>query len=835
MFHRKGFKPVVAIAMGLAGFVVSWHAQQLYEADALTVNFLPGLVFPLLVALAWGWRWALVSALAGGTQWVWWLWSEDGWGTVYSFAIFTLWVVWHGWWAEHKRTTNRWYFSPFAVEAPFRVVSEVGFVTLFVWLVSQNPPPWNPEATITSVPWDWILVSEGKHVIEGYLLVLVAYTALGLGPIRKFFGLARKPSQRDLTTIFSVGILVVVGLWFAYNVAHYYAQQGVAKNLWDALVFHPTGASLVTRILFMAVLLGGTAAFARFTQQRAKLQTTLDHQNRVLLAIRNVNLLITRERNRQQLLDQACKLLVETRGYQNVWIALLDVPLDRGTPLPESFHVTAWHRAGSDDDSQAPMHASLASGQVPSCVRAAFKVPDVLVLQNPASECRDCVFACHDQGHAGLVVRLESGGRIHGWVNASIPPHCTDDPLERALMREISDDLAFAIESIHTGESLEETRRREEAAVRAGRVGLWDWDLATGRVFYSTEWKRHLGFRDDEIGDTLDEWESRVHPDDLPPTMAAIRSHIEHCAEGYSVEYRLRHKDGSYRWILSQASVMSSPDGHAIRVMGTHVDVTDIKRMNHELLETTRQAEAASRAKSMFLATMSHELRTPLTPILGFSELLLDDANLTPEQQEAIKTIHQRGNDLLLLISDLLDFSMIDADIIRMNPQFLDVRTVVEEAVALFAEAAANKGISITTALGPNLAQPLLLDPSRMRQILLNLLGNAVKFTESGEIHLAANVEEGSLLLSVADTGPGIAEKDLKKIFDVFFQADSSMTRKHGGAGLGLPICKRIVAAMGGEIRVESTPGKGSTFHVSIPDSPAPPANQDHSSRPKTL
>jgi len=952
--HRfKWFKPVVAVLFGLAGFAVNLHAPQIYQEAGLKLNFFWGMVFPLAVALAWGWRFGLLSALAGGTLWVWWLWPEAGWGNVYSFSIFTLWMVWHGWWADHKRVNDRWFFSPFLVEAPFRVVASAGFLTLFVWLVSLNPPPWDAGATITTVGKDWIGILAVKHVFEGYFILLAAYAALGMGPVRKVFGLARVAAQRDVTTIFAAGILLAAALWFADNAAHFYAQHGPAKNLWDALAFHPTGPDLSTRVFYMAVLLAGTAAFAKFTRHRALLQGMLDHQNRVLLAIRNVNQLITRERDRDRLLDEACAMLVETRGYHNVWVALFANPLRVESPPPESPGIAATHHAGFGNGSFARMRTLLDAGTLPMCAGEALRKSGVHVVKEAPAECANCPFAREYQGRAGLVTRLESGGQIFGWLSASIPKEFAGDPQETGLMREIAGDLAFALEGIRIGETLDDTREREAAVVRAGRVGLWDWDLRTGRVFYSPEWKRQIGYEDDEIGDGFEEWQSRVHPDDLEATLAAIRSNIEQRSESYSVEFRFRHKNGSHRWILAQAAVTSPPGGEPTHVLGTHVDVTDIKRTEealrqsqrdyrllfegmeegfalHEIIpdadgkpvdyrylsvnrafekmtgmcaadvvgrtakevfpdaggpwsdfcgrvattgkpdsieahsaqlgrdfavsafrpqpgqfavvftdvternlasrriqKAMREAEAANHAKTMFLATMSHELRTPLTPILGFSEFVLGDENLTADQREAIETIHRRGNDLLRLINDLLNFSTLDAGEIRIHPEPVMVGELVADAVALFSGEADRKGLRMATSIDPRLGEPLLLDAPHMRQILQNLIANSVKFTTSGSVRISAKLADGTLLVAVTDTGEGITPADCARIFDLFYQADSSPTRRHGGAGLGLSICKRLVTLMGGEIRVESVPGHGSTFHVSIPaqiaSTPAPP------------
>jgi len=240
--------------------------------------------------------------------------------------------------------------------------------------------------------------------------------------------------------------------------------------------------------------------------------------------------------------------------------------------------------------------------------------------------------------------------------------------------------------------------------------------------------------------------------------------------------------------------------------------LSDLSVRNQDLQELTR-------LKSEFLATMSHEIRTPLSGVIGMTGLLMD-TELTPEQREYVETIRASGDALLEIINDILDFSRIEAGRVKLETVDFSPRYVVEESVELFAEAAANKGIELVLDVGPDVPELVMGDPGRLRQVLINLIGNAVKFTDAGEVVVRANRLEAkgpgvAVRFEVADTGVGLTREDAARVFAVYSQLDSSTTRRHGGTGLGLAIARMLIQLMGGEIGVESEKGKGSQFWFS--------------------
>jgi PAS domain S-box-containing protein len=285
-----------------------------------------------------------------------------------------------------------------------------------------------------------------------------------------------------------------------------------------------------------------------------------------------------------------------------------------------------------------------------------------------------------------------------------------------------------------------------------------------------------------------------------------------------SIEYRARHRDGHELWLEGRPTFAVDPVSDAAAGVTDVVrDISAHKEDEEELRKARVEAEAAVEVKSQFLANMSHELRTPLTAVLGFSSLIGEQPDLTPETRKYLQRIRTAGEVLLATVDDVLDFSKLESGHVAIELGPASPTALAGGIVDLFTLQAANKGLGLETEGLEALPQAVLIDLGRVRQILLNLLGNAVKFTEAGQVRLKAGYEAGRLTFAVSDTGPGIAPADAALLFRRFSQIDASTTRRYGGTGLGLAICKGLVEAMGGEIGLHSAMGEGSRFWFSIP------------------
>lgn len=495
--------------------------------------------------------------------------------------------------------------------------------------------------------------------------------------------------------------------------------------------------------------------------------------------------------------------------------------------------------------------------------------------------------------------------------------------------------------------NLQLSEERYINAIAGTNDGIWDWNMVTNEVFFSERYKQMLGYADQEFANSFENWADNIFHEDRDRVIDNLNKYLNQLTSRYQVEFRMQHKQGYLVWILARGKVVRDENGKAIRMAGSHTDITqrkeaeellqgildsslngvmayksirdkqgqikdlewvlinqsaaemlngvpetfmgkrliemskpnqgefflkrysdvvetgvpmniehffefrsgkknwyhviavklgdgvavtftdieDRKRHEEELKAAKEAAEAGARAKAEFLATMSHEIRTPMNAVIGMTDLL-KETPLTEVQLDYVETIHTSGDNLLSIINDILDYSKIDSGNLTIEDQPFDLVQSIEEVYGLLTPKAREKHLELLHYIAQDIPQKIIGDPIRIRQVLVNLINNAIKFTEKGEIFVAVTKQHTTgkqlqLLFEIKDTGIGIPKDKIDRLFQLFSQVDASTTRKYGGTGLGLAISKRLINLMGGEIWVTSQEGIGSTFSFTFVTSAA--------------
>ena len=356
--------------------------------------------------------------------------------------------------------------------------------------------------------------------------------------------------------------------------------------------------------------------------------------------------------------------------------------------------------------------------------------------------------------------------------------------------------------------------RRLSLATQALQAGVWDWDVRTDHIVWDEKMYELYGvLKNLQVNYQI--WADAVVPEDLAEAAAVLQRVISSKSQG-SAEFRIKLPDGSLRYILAAEGVVLDDAGQVAHVIGVNIDTSESKQAMIRQRELTERAQAADRAKGEFLANMSHEIRTPMNGVIGMTDLLLH-SGLNPPQREFAETIRSSGEILLTIINDILDFSKIEAGKLVFEALDFDLVETVESPLEMLAAAAHAKGVELAGAIAPEVPRRLRGDPGRLRQILTNLICNAIKFTEKGEVVVRVGIADQTethvmVRFNIEDTGIGISLAAQKAIFQPFSQADGSTTRKYGGTGLGLAIAKHLVTMMEGEIGVQSEAQEGSKF-----------------------
>jgi len=423
------------------------------------------------------------------------------------------------------------------------------------------------------------------------------------------------------------------------------------------------------------------------------------------------------------------------------------------------------------------------------------------------------------------------------------------------------------------GQLLKESEERLKLSLYGTKAGIWDWHIRTGVVVYNQQWAEMLGYDLRELEPlNIKTRERLIHPEDLIKSDELLDKHFKGLTEFYECETRMKHKQGHWLWVLNRGKVVAKDkNGNPIRITGTQIDISSLKKneselhtqiaenqtlaevymarneelmrnlagiqkINKELKEAKLIAEENDRLKSSFLANMSHEIRTPMNGIIGFSTMLMEPEIPVDKRRYYAKIIVDSGKQLLTIVNDILDISRIETGKVALLFEEIKANDLMSILFAFFEPQASRKNIKLNTVKSLSNAQSKInTDKTRLRQILTNLLNNAVKFTNEGSITFGYEIVGEEMQFFVEDTGIGISDELKEKIFEPFSQADIDLNSQYEGTGLGLSISQKLVELLGGRIWVESKTGKGSKFYFTIPyNNLASPVVKAHDKKEKT-
>ncbi|HED52904.1 MAG TPA: PAS domain S-box protein, partial [Phycisphaerales bacterium] len=374
-----------------------------------------------------------------------------------------------------------------------------------------------------------------------------------------------------------------------------------------------------------------------------------------------------------------------------------------------------------------------------------------------------------------------------------------------------------------TSRELEMSEQRLRLALESANQGLWDWKPKTNEVYRGDNWYAMLGFKPEDIGGHDRAFDTLAHPADRDRVHAIIDDAMNAGRDGYEAEYRLLTRCGRWKWVRETGRVIErDDDGSASRLVGVIIDIDVHKNAERTMAHARDLAESANKAKSAFLANITHELRTPLTAIIGYAEILAGDIRgemSTRSRCESAEIIRRNGEFLLQMVNDLLDVSKIEAGKMSLIRQCTSPIEPAEDVVELLKDQASSKGLTLRLETGDRLPETIETDPNRLRQILTNIIGNAIKFTMTGSVTIRIEPvahDPSRITYTVADTGIGLTSEQIGRLFKPFQQAEHSTETEFGGTGLGLVISKQLAEQLGGDISVESTFGSGSSFTITI-------------------
>jgi two-component system, sensor histidine kinase and response regulator len=576
---------------------------------------------------------------------------------------------------------------------------------------------------------------------------------------------------------------------------------------------------MLTMLTYLAAAAAG-AAIAGFTVFWRSHVSRLAAQRvaRMFAALSDTNEAIMRVTTPEDLFQRVCEAAVHGG---RLLAASLCVPREHSTDA----QIIAVAGAGADTlrDVRLSIDASIPEGR--SLIGTAFRTQAPCVSHDFLADPRTAPWhqAAREAGiaSAAALPLVQQGRTIGVLLLHSTDKRAFDEEIVQLLMH-LGRNVVFALDNLKreaerkvAEEQLRSTDARLKRATRGANDGLWELDVGTREMWVSPRFAEMFGFEQQEFIGARQTFFDIVHAEDVAHLREAIERSIREGA-AVDVEVRAKTRAGETRWYRVRGALERDSAGMPLTVSGSQRDINQRQQYALALLEATETAAAASKAKSQFLANMSHEIRTPMNGVIGMIELLLETP-LNPMQLDYAETVRDSASALLTVINDILDYSKVEAGKLDLEMLDMDMRDTVEDVARLLAIQAHAKGLEVIALIDPSLPNLVHGDAGRLRQVLLNLGGNAVKFTQKGEVSIECKVarkdEQGVVVrCEIRDTGIGIPAARVNALFTAFTQVDASTTRRFGGTGLGLSIVKRLVELMGGEVGVSSVEGAGSTF-----------------------
>lgn len=418
------------------------------------------------------------------------------------------------------------------------------------------------------------------------------------------------------------------------------------------------------------------------------------------------------------------------------------------------------------------------------------------------------------QGNEKLAVEMMKAGAFDYFTKDQIG----EEKLHRILTN---------VETFHTEreqrfaaeQELREITKNLAEAQEIAQLGSWEYHLDINTGYWSDHAYKLFGFTKDQDLPSYDKFLSIIMEEDIDIVKETF-DNVSNTTEAQEIECRINHPDGM-KWLFTRAQPVLNEEGKVISIVGTSQNISQQKKVEAELVEAMQKAEAAAEAKTDFLSNMSHEIRTPMNAILGLTDILFKETNISPKGADNLKLIKYSADNLLVIINDILDFSKIESGKVTLEHIVFSPQKIVDNLLQTLKIKAEEKDIVLKGIVGEDVPDQIMGDPYRINQIFINLINNAIKFTDKGEAVIKVELAERKskavrLYFSVEDTGIGIPEDKMASIFESFTQAQTDTTRLFGGTGLGLPITKRLIEMQGGEINVNSEPKVGSTFFFEL-------------------